>query len=126
MYQHDPWKMLMVCMMLNQTSYKQVDKVRNDFFDAFPDAERLANAREEDIINIIKPLGFYNRRAALWKKFSSAWLSWNKENVMDLPGVGKYASDSWKIFQEFNYNVQVEDKELKRYLQWINESGYNK
>jgi hypothetical protein len=52
-------------------------------------------------------------------------LEWNGNNVLDLPGVGKYASDSWKIFQEGVYNITVEDKELKKYLQWINENGYN-
>jgi methyl-CpG-binding domain protein 4 len=124
-YRDDPWKMLLACMMLNQTSYIQVDKVRHEFFTRFPGPNELMEADDLDIIEIIRPLGFYNRRAKVWKKFSKSWLEWNGNNVLDLPGVGKYASDSWKIFQEGVYNITVEDKELKKYLQWINENGYN-
>lgn len=126
MYQDDPWKMLIVCMMLNQTSYKQVDKVRFIFFDRFPTAKHLVLATDQEIIDIIKPLGFYNKRARMWKRFSYAWIDWDWNDVKTLPGVGKYASDSWEIFQRGNYNLVVEDKELKKYLQWINECGYNK
>lgn len=121
MYRDDPWKMLIVCMMLNQTSYKQVDLVREEFFRRFDTPEALMTASDEDIVAIIRPLGFYNKRAKQWKKFSSAWLDWDGRNISDLPGVGKYASDSWKIFQEHIYNITVEDKELKKYLQWINQ-----
>lgn len=124
-YRDDPWKMLLVCMMLNQTSYIQVDKVRYDFFERFPDPESLRTANDCDIVEIIRPLGFYNRRAKTWKKFSDAWLEWDGQEVKDLPGVGKYASDSWKIFQEGVYDITVEDKELKKYLHWIKETGYN-
>jgi methyl-CpG-binding domain protein 4 len=120
MYREDPWKMLIVCMMLNQTSYKQVDRVRHEFFSRFDSPERLIKASDDEIIDIIRPLGFYNRRAKQWKKFSLAWMEWDGVNINDLPGVGKYASDSWKIFQEGVYDIEVEDKELKKYLQWIN------
>jgi len=118
-YAHDPWKMLIICMMLNQTSYKQVDRVRVPFFSRFKSAEDLLRASDEEIIEIIRPLGFYNRRVKQWKKFSSQWLEWNGENVSDLHGVGKYAQDSWKIFQLGIFNIEVEDKELKKYLNWV-------
>jgi endonuclease III len=124
-YKYDPWKMLMICMMLNQTCYKQVDKVRDEFFKKFPTPEDLLCASDQEIIDIIRPLGFYNRRAKMWKKFSHEWLNWDGSNVESLPGVGKYASDSWKIFQQGIFSITVEDKELKKYLQWINENGYN-
>jgi adenine-specific DNA glycosylase len=109
-------------MMLNQTSYKQVDKVRVQFFEKFPTAGDLIKASAHDIIDVIRPLGFYNRRAKLWKKFSESWILWDGIDVSSLPGVGKYASDSWKIFQEGMYDVSVEDKELKRYLSWVHQT----
>ena len=43
------------------------------------------------------------------------------EFIEDLPGVGKYAADSWKIFQEGNIDIQVEDKELIKYVEWAQE-----
>jgi adenine-specific DNA glycosylase len=117
-YIDDPWKMIIVCMMLNQTSYKQVDRVKDTFFGRFPDAEILLNANDEDIIGVIRSLGFYNRRCKLFKDFSREWIKGRWEKIEDLPGVGKYASDSWKIFQEGKLDIDVQDKELKKYVEW--------
>lgn len=119
-YLEDPWKMLLICMMLNQTSYKQVDKVRDRFFSRFDTPERLISAETEEIVEIIKPLGFYNRRAAQWKRFSEEWLAWDGVDVSSLHGIGKYAEDSWKIFQLGMFEIKADDKELKKYLEWVN------
>lgn len=120
-YRDDPWKMLIVCMMLNQTSYKQVDKVRIKFFETFPDPSSLIAASDEEVTSIIRPLGFYNKQCKVWKEFSKRWLSKDWQNIRDLPGVGKYASDSWKIFREGNIDIETEDKELKKYIKWAKE-----
>lgn len=118
LYKDDPWKMLVICMMLNQTSYKQVDNVKDIFFDKFASPQIFINSSDEEIINIIKPLGFYNRRCKLLKKFTLAWLNNNWKDIKELPGIGKYASDAYTIFIKENINVQVEDKELKKYIEW--------
>lgn len=120
-YQHDPWQMLIVCMMLNLTSYIQVDRIREVFFSRFPTPQDLIDSEDSEIIEIIRPLGFYNKRCAQWKKFSRAWITNNWKKIEDLQGVGKYAADSWKIFQEGNIDIQVEDKELIKYVEWARE-----
>ena len=122
------WQMLIICMMLNQTNFKQVEKVRYQFFDRFPDADALVNATDAEIIEIIKPLGFYNRRAQQWKKFSQQWLEVLRryEEPLKIPvttlagmaGIGKYALDSWKIFQLYDYSVEPEDHALNWYIDW--------
>ena len=43
-YQSDPWKMLICCIMLNQTNRDQVDRVRIQFFSKYPDAESAERA----------------------------------------------------------------------------------
>ena len=73
-YRDDPWKMLIVCFMLNQTHHRQVDEVREQFFLKCNTPEALLNCPDEEIITIIKPLGFYNRRVKAWKEFSYQWL----------------------------------------------------
>ena len=120
-YRDDPWKMLIICFMLNQTSWKQVDQVRDKFFDRFPGPIALLRSTDEEIIEIIRPLGFYNRRCKQWKEFSTAWMEKKWEKIEDLPGVGKYAADSWKVFQEGRINIPVEDKELIKYVKWAEE-----
>ena len=126
-YRDDPWKMLMICFMLNQTSHKQVDQLRHAFFDRFPNAESLTLAEESEIADMIRPLGFYNKRAKAWKEFSNQWIAAvDKYSGTNIPvfelekmrGVGKYALDSWKVFQLYNYEVKPEDHVLNWYVEW--------
>jgi len=37
---------------------------------------------------------------------------------MDLPGIGKYGSDSYRIFVRGELDVRPTDKELRKYLEW--------
>ena len=120
-YRDDPWKMLIICFMLNQTSFKQVDKIKDTFFKRFPGPLAFLQGSDEEIIEMIKPLGFYNRRYKVWKEFSKAWLEGDWEKIEELPGVGKYAADSWKLFQDGDINISVEDKELIKYVKWAKE-----
>ena len=125
-YREDPWKMLMVCFMLNQTSHKQVDQVRHEFFDRFPTPEALVATEESEIASMIKTLGFYNRRAKSWKEFSKQWIDAVEEYgtsvpisvLEDMKGVGRYALDSWKVFQLFQYDIEVDDHVLNWYVDW--------
>jgi len=130
-YRDDPWKMLIVCFMLNQTHHRQVDEVREQFFLKCNTPEALISCPDEEVIKIIKPLGFYNRRVKAWKEFSYQWLEacdkhYNPiyipiEELEKMKGVGKYALDSWKIFQLFDYSVEPEDHVLNFYVEWARE-----
>ena len=111
-----------MCIMLNQTSFKQVDPIRRKFFKKYPNAEVTSKADPNKMKEMIRTLGFYNRRTATIIKFSKQWLG-DWKNVIDLYGIGRYASDSWKIFQEYNFDIEVTDKELTRYLAWLKNEG---
>ena len=122
-YRDDPWKMLMVCFMLNQTSHKQVDQVRGEFFLRYPDAKALLEAPDDEVRELIRPLGFYNRRVKAWKKFCQQWLDVGQDapslaQLIEMSGVGKYALDSWKVFQLYQYDTQVDDHVLNWYVDW--------
>lgn len=119
----DPWKMLVGCIMLNQTSHKQVRAVITDFFERWPNAGIAANADEAEMAEVIKPLGLYNRRAKNIKKFSKMYVEFNEhctdlkwEEVNALYGIGKYGADSYEIFVKHNYDIEPTDKELIKYL----------
>jgi len=134
-YRDDPFKMLMVCFMLNQTSHKQVDQVRSEFFEKYPTAKSLVEAEESDIASMIKPLGFYNRRAKAWKEFSAQWIRAvdHYGSALNIPlidlekmkGVGRYALDSWKVFQLFQYDTPVDDHVLNWYVDWAKKEVEN-
>jgi methyl-CpG-binding domain protein 4 len=126
-FRHDPWKLLVVCMMLNQTSAVQVKAVMGAFFEKYPDAAAASNAAQEEMAEIIRPLGLYRRRSnaiiRMSRDYNAAssihgslvddWLE-----VQDFYGVGKYAADSYRMFVMGEIVDDAEDKELKRYVEW--------
>jgi len=126
------WKMLAGCIMLNQTTRTQVDRVWPDFFGLYPSAHRLAGdfgwalARE-----LLQPLGLVDVRVRRLVFMSVDWLmlmhanSYDAERVrahdiVGLYGCGEYAEDSWRIFADGDLDtgvMQSGDKELRKYLQ---------
>jgi len=114
-YQDDPWKMMVCCILLNLTKRQQVDGVRHELFDKYPTEYEMMEADEEELSEILKPLGLYNRRAKTLIKFSCMWVN-GFSDVKELYGVGQYASDSWEIFQNDNRKINPTDKVLMEYL----------
>jgi hypothetical protein len=47
---------------------------------------------------------------------SVEYLSWDGNEASDLHGIGKYGSDSYQIFFKNNIPSNVQDKELKKYI----------
>ena len=45
------------------------------------------------------------------------FLNWDGEDATKLYGVGKYGSDSYQIFYKNNIPNDVQDHELKRYIE---------
>ena len=73
-YQSDGWKMLVCCIMLNLTNRKQVDRVRHELFDKYPNAKELSVADYEELSELLTPLGMQYRRAAILMRFSKEYL----------------------------------------------------
>ena len=114
-YQHDEWKMLTCCMLLNLTNRKQVDTVRDELFKKYPTPKDMMNANHRELANILKPLGLYNRRATSLRLMSAGYIDGFK-SVDELYGIGQYAKDSWEIFQNNNRKIKPTDKVLQEYL----------
>ena len=114
-YQDDPWKMLVCCILLNLTKRQQVDKVRHELFSKYPTEYEMMEADEKELADILKPLGLYNRRAKTLIKFSWMWVN-GFNDVSELYGIGQYAKDSWEIFQMNNFNTKPKDEVLLEYL----------
>jgi methyl-CpG-binding domain protein 4 len=115
-FQHDPWKMLIGCIMLNQTGNKNVRQVIYTFFEKWPTPQSVLRANPDDIREHIRSLGFYNRRTNTIQKFSHDYINKPFKRISELHGIGKYAEDSYEIFINGNENVQPTDKILIRYL----------
>jgi methyl-CpG-binding domain protein 4 len=104
--------------MLNQTSAKQVWPVLPSFFERWPAAVDLACAEPEDVSKHLQSLGLQNRRAKTLIKLSESFLFTEWKKPEDLPGIGKYGSDSYRIFCAGYLVEDVTDKELRKYVEW--------
>ena len=114
----NPWQMLVACILLNQTNgMKQVKPMLGEFFARWPDADALLAADEADIKAALRPLGFQNIRVRRLVGMSRDWND-GKRPPAKLYGVGKYAEDSYNLFVARYLVLDVQDKELKRYVEW--------
>ncbi len=125
LYNEHPWRVLICCIMLNCTSRKQVDRIREDFFKKYPDPNRAVAANDEEMEEILAPLGFRNRRTLAIKRFSNDWVNLEWKEPKELYGIGKYAQDSWDIFYKGDLLVEPTDGVLKKYLDWARQQKEN-
>ena len=110
------WQHFVGVICLNQTGRIQVKRVLPEFFDRWPTPEKFLRRRKATVINVIKSLGFYNRRENAIRKMTKDFLTWNKVDATKLYGIGKYGSDSYELFYNKRVPENVGDHELKRYI----------
>ena len=110
------WQHFVGVICLNQTGRIQVKRVLPEFFDKWPTPEAFLKSDKKTVIEVIKSLGFYNRREATIRKMTQDFLTWDKEDATKLHGIGKYGSDSYELFYKKRVPENVGDHELKRYI----------
>lgn len=97
-YWPDRFKILVVCILLNCTTRRAVEKVAPRLFKQYPDAASMAAADPGQLRSVIESLGFGNRRSVKLIEMSKAYISGGWSHPGELPGVGDYASAAWDIF----------------------------
>ncbi len=110
------WLHMVAVIMLNQTGRKPVKTVFPVFADRWPHPTNFLEATEEQVKEVIWPLGMVNVRYKRLTQMTRDYFTWDGEDATMLYGIGKYGSDSYEIFFKRNYSVEPTDKELKRYL----------
>jgi len=111
------WQHMVGVICLNQTGRKQVKKVLPEFFGRWPTPESLLRSRIIDIEEVIAPLGMRHIRAKRIYRMSIDFLNWNGDDATELYGIGKYGSDSYRLFYKKEVPENVGDHELKRYIE---------
>ena len=122
----DPWKLLIACMLLNKTSGKQVRSVIWNFFKLCPNPESAIETEISEIEKLIQPLGLFRKRAVALKRFSEEYMKDDWQDPSELYGIGKYASDAYKIFCLGKWKpdeVEPDDKDLQKYIVWLRSTG---
>ncbi|KAI3997912.1 hypothetical protein MKX01_036814 [Papaver californicum] len=120
----DPWRVMIICMLLNITSGEQVQKVLPDLFKLCPDAKTSLEVAAKDIENTIRTLGLQKKRAEMIRRFSKEYLGDDWTHITQLHGVGKYAADAYAIFCTGKWDqVEPNDHMLTDYWKFLhNES----
>ena len=110
------WQHFVGVMCLNQTGRKQVKRVLPEFFSRWPTAEAFLQSKTEDVVEVIRSLGFYNRRERSLRKMTESFLTWDGNDATMLYGIGKYGSDSYRLFYKNEIPDDIGDHELQRYV----------
>ena len=91
-----PFQLLVATILSAQCTDERVNKTTPALFAAFPTAARLARATQEDVEEIVKPLGFFRAKAKNIREMAQALVRdhggevpGSLEELVALPGVGR-------------------------------------
>jgi methyl-CpG-binding domain protein 4 len=113
------WQHMVGVICLNQTYRKQVKEVLPQLFRRYPTPVAFIRGRQKTQENMLKPLGMWKVRAKRLRNMSIDFLTWDGKEASDLYGIGKYGSDSYKIFYKNEIPKDVQDKELRKYIETL-------
>lgn len=145
-HRHDPFKLAVVCYLLNQTRGSSVRSVLEKVLDRFPTAAAMSEANQDQLEQMVRCLGFGHTRSRnlirLAQDVVARPISVQRlGQVKNYPGlwemggrptVGRYSIDSFRIFaldilrgSDTDLTVTPEwrrvlpaDKELQAWLMW--------
>ncbi|KAG9137408.1 hypothetical protein Leryth_026802 [Lithospermum erythrorhizon] len=126
-HSYDPWRVLVICILLNVTTGQQVRKVLQEFFTLCPNAKVATEVDVEDIVKVTKSLGLSEKRSLIVQRFSREYLEDTWTYVTQLYGVGKYAADAYAAFINGKWDrIVPTDHMLNRYWDFLRslENGY--
>lgn len=115
----DRFWMLVACQLVNLTTWQQARPAFEHMTALYDGAEDLRYAGVGELRSPLRPLGLWKRRAVMLPRFADAWVRGRPstaEDVMKMPGCGRYASDSWAIFVDGRTDIEPTDGKLKWYL----------
>ena len=119
----DPWAILVSEIMLQQTTVASVlaNKRFEKFLGEFPDLTAIAKAPEAQILRAWEGLGYYNRVRNLQKTAQTVLGEYEgvfpkeAENLINLPGVGRYTAGAVSSFA-FDQAAPIVDGNIARVL----------
>ncbi|XP_075635687.1 uncharacterized protein LOC142607907 isoform X2 [Castanea sativa] len=113
---HDPWRVLVICMLLNRTTGFQARRVISNLFTLCPDAKTATEVAKEEIEKIIKTLGLQKKRALMIQRLSREYLGESWTHVTQLHGV----ADAYAIFCTGKWDqVRPNDHMLNHYWKFL-------
>lgn len=119
----NPYKILIAELMLRKTTAKQVETLYESFLSKYPTIEALLKASVKELEDTIKPLGMERKRAVLLKALAEkiaqehgGRIPTSKEELLELPGLGLYATNAILCFA-YGKSVPLVDTNAVRVFQ---------
>ena len=110
------WQHMVGVICLNLTNRVQVKSVLPKLFKKYPNPISFIRGSSKTQAKMLAPLGMVNVRLKRLKHMSIDFLTWDYKDATKLHGIGKYGSDSYRIFYKNEIPEDVQDKELKKYV----------
>jgi endonuclease-3 len=92
----NPFELIVATVLSAQCTDERVNKVTGELFDKYPTPDKMSKANVEDIMNIVRPTGFYKNKAHNILKIAEAicnkyegMLPLEIKELVKLPGVGR-------------------------------------
>jgi methyl-CpG-binding domain protein 4 len=112
------WQHMVGVICLNQVDRKQTKPVLSKLFKKYPTAHSLLRSCTIPMLEeLLEPLGMQRVRAKRIYKMSMQIEHWDGNDATQLYGIGKYGSDSYELFYKKRVPENIEDHELKRYVE---------
>ncbi|XP_019432939.1 PREDICTED: methyl-CpG-binding domain protein 4-like protein [Lupinus angustifolius] len=119
-YVYDPWRVLVVSVLLNRTTGVQVRRVLSNLFYLCPNAKSCIEVEVGKIEQVIRTLGLQNNLAKALQRLSHEYLYGSWTHVTQLHCVGKYVGDAYAIFCTGEWrNVTPTDEVLLSYWNFL-------
>lgn len=113
------WHGLIAEVLLQRTNAEAVVPVFEKFCRRFPTIDEFAKATEEEIADLIRPLGL-RKRAALLDDLGEelagrGGIPTDRDELEDLPGVGPYTAGAWLSLHQ-GEGASIVDSNVVRWL----------
>ena len=120
------YELLIAVMLSAQTTDKRVNGVTKILFKKYDTLEKLANAKIEDLKNIIRPIGTFNKKSIFIKEIASYLIkNFNgvvpseRKELEKIPGVGRKTANV-VLSNLFNYPAIAVDTHVARVSKRLN------
>ena len=104
---NDPWKILLIEIISQQTQLERANKYYEKFIKKFPNPKKMSSSSKKQILKMWSGLG-YNNRAIRMHEASKILTKRSFDSIYPdfdiLPGVGKYTKDA---LLSFAYDEQI-------------------
>jgi A/G-specific adenine glycosylase len=118
----DPYKLLVTEILLRKTTAFQVNLIYDKFFENYPTVKDLADADQEDLLDILNPLGMENKRSREFLEIGKfimdvyeGEIPEDYHSLMEIYGVGRYTA-SGVLCQAYKKDSAMVDRNVVRVI----------